>query len=108
MNNPVILDPMIRTDSIMSYLNTNKYMISLAAVFVILGSRDLIIEMNSQCKSVFKRAFIKKIVLFSSMFLYTRDIFSAINVSIIIMCIFNDIFFKETDFVVDKNKLKCW
>lgn len=106
MNNPLSFPS--TGPGLLAALGTNRYLISIAAVFVILGSRDLIIEMNSTCKSVFRKPFIKKIVLFSSMFLYTRDIPSAMVVSVIVMCIFPDIFFHETDFKVDKQQLKCF
>ena len=110
MNNPPsTLSAVGSPGSLNAILSSNRYLISLAAVFVILGSRDLIIEMNSSCKSIFRKSIIKKIVLFSSMFLYARDIRSAAVVSVIMMCLFPSIFFEEdTNFNVSKTQLRCY
>lgn len=108
MNNPPSTNGLVDPTSIVAALSTNKYLISLAAVFVILGSRDLIIEMNSSCKSIFRTSIVKKIVLFSSMFLYARDIRSAAVVSVVMMCAFPHIFFEDSEFEVKKGDLRCF
>lgn len=106
MNNQVVMP--VFGKGFFSAISSNRYLVSLAAVFVILGSRDLIIEMNGSCKSVFHKPLVKKITLFCVMFLYARDIASAVVVSVVIMCIFPDIFFEETHFKVDTKQLKCY
>lgn len=92
-----------RGETFIETLNTNKYFISLAAVFVFLGSRELALQMGNTCNHIFKSHIVKKLTLFSIMFLYTRDIPKSLVVTIILIFIFSDIFFKDSD----HQQIKC-
>lgn len=84
------------TSNVIKYLNNHKIVVALAGVFVILGSKDLVLEMSEECADIFKNSWVKKLVFFSILFIYTKEIYSSICISILIYLIFPKVFFSDS------------
>lgn len=81
----------------LKHISAKEYFVALAAVFVVLGSRDLVGEMNEHIKPIIKQPFVKKLTLFFIIFIYTKDIVVSLLVTGFVMILFPKVFFEECD-----------
>lgn len=81
--------------SFISVINTHKYFVAVAAIFSVLGGRELISEMSKESASFWKKPTVKKITLFFIFFLYARDVRIALIICISVICAFPKVFFTE-------------
>ena len=92
-------------DNIFSFIETDKFFISLIGIVVFLTGRSLYNELYEYCANdinILDYHYVKKITLWSVLFLYSRSFFHATLLSIIIILFTPRIFF--TDVYLQKSK----
>ena len=77
-------------------LAENKLFIGLLMLLVNIGARFIIEELSDQHRAVVKSDWFRKIVIFSSVFMATRDVVIALTVTIIFVVLINEILSQET------------
>lgn len=83
-------------------IDNNKYFVAIGALFVLLGSRVLAMELYEECSVILNHHMSKKIILLFALFFYTRSIKHAIIVSVFVYLLFPKVFFK-TDTTCDTD-----
>lgn len=77
-------------------LAENKLFIGLLMLLVNIGARFIIEELSDEHRAVVKSDWFRKIVIFSSVFMATRDVVIALTVTIIFVVLINEILSQET------------
>lgn len=91
--------------SLFHTLESNKFFLSIIGLIVFLTGRSLYNELYHYCSNdinILDYHYIKKITLWSVIFLYSRSIFHATLLSIFVILLFPVIFF--TDIYLDKKE----
>ena len=72
-------------DNIFNSFNTNPYFIGMMMLFLNLGGKFLSMEVSKNQEKVFQSVWVRRFVIFSVIFIATRNIFVAIVMSIILI-----------------------
>jgi len=92
----------------LSCINDNKYIIGLTMIMLNIGARFIIDELDDDLRSLVTNAYIRRVVIFCSFFMATKDLFTAIVLTIIFVILINEVFAKELDELDDdKEETKC-
>ena len=78
-------------------LNENKYFIGFAMILLNIGARFIIDELDEDLRKIISQSFVRKLLIFCSIFMATRDIFTAFILTIVIVIIINELFGKEEE-----------
>tara|TARA_B100001094_G_C17990365_1_gene699884 strand:+ start:244 stop:618 length:375 start_codon:yes stop_codon:yes gene_type:complete len=81
----------------LSCINENKYMIGLTMIMLNIGARFIIDELDDDLRKMISNKFIRRIFIFCSFFMATKDLFTAIVLTIIFVILINEVFAKELD-----------
>ncbi len=84
-------------------LNENKYFIGCAMILVNIGARFIIDELDDETRSYISNTAIRKIFIFCSLFMATRDIFTSFILTIVFAVVLNQFLAKEIE-ENDENK----
>ena len=84
-------------------LNENKYFIGCAMLLVNIGARFIIDELDDETRSYISNTAIRKIFIFCSLFMATRDIFTSFILTIVFAVVLNQFLAKEKE-EIDENK----
>ena len=76
-------------------LSENKIFIGLIMVLVNIGARFIIEELSEEHKTIIQNTYFRKLVIFCSVFMATRDIGVALIVTLIFAIVINEILGKE-------------
>ena len=87
----------------LSCINENKYMIGLTMIMLNIGARFIIDELDDDLRKLVSNTFIRRVVIFCSFFMATKDLFTAIVLTIIFVIFINEIFAKELDELDDDD-----
>jgi hypothetical protein len=79
--------------NLVTLFETNKFIISIAAVITVIGSKHLAPYLIDECTSIFGKHYMKKIILFCLIFLYSKDVKSTLLLTVIIISLFPKIFY---------------
>lgn len=90
----------------LSCINDNKYIIGLTMIMLNIGARFIIDELDDDLRSLVTNAYIRRVVIFCSFFMATKDLFTAIVLTIIFVILINEVFAKELDELDDKEEKK--
>lgn len=90
----------------LSCINDNKYIIGLTMIMLNIGARFIIDELDDDLRSLVTNAYIRRVVIFCSFFMATKDLFTAIVLTIIFVILINEVFAKELDEIDDKDEKK--
>ena len=90
----------------LSCINDNKYIIGLTMIMLNIGARFIIDELDDDLRSLVTNTYIRRIVIFCSFFMATKDLFTAIVLTIIFVILINEVFAKELDDLDDKEEKK--
>ena len=90
----------------LSCINENKYMIGITMIMLNIGARFIIDELDDDLRKLVSNTFIRRIVIFCSFFMATKDLFTAIVLTIIFVIFINEIFAKELDELDDDDNKK--
>ena len=82
----------------LSDLNENKYFIGIMMIILNLGSKHLIKELSDEQISIFNTAIIRKLLIFTVVFIATKDIY----VSFIVTVFF--VLFINYAFIINKKR----
>ena len=72
-------------------LSENKYFIGMAMVLVNIGARFIIEELSDEHREFIKSDKVRKVVIFSSIFMATRDIFVAIIITALFSVLIHEV-----------------
>tara|TARA_Y100001970_G_C14028504_1_gene747347 strand:+ start:157 stop:534 length:378 start_codon:yes stop_codon:yes gene_type:complete len=90
----------------LSCINDNKYIIGLTMIMLNIGARFIIDELDDDLRKLVTNAYVRRIVIFCSFFMATKDLFTAIVLTIIFVILINEIFAKELDEMDDEKDEK--
>lgn len=98
-------------DTAIQNLNENKFFVGLMMIFVTIGGRYIITELNETQKKIIHNKVFRRFIIFGAFFMATRDIFTAIILTIMFILIITELFNDEDnmDFLYEKeeeNKIK--
>jgi len=81
----------------LSCMNDNKYMIGLTMIMLNIGARFIIDELDDDLRNMISNKFIRRVFIFCSFFMATKDLFTSIVLTIIFVILINEVFGKELD-----------
>ena len=90
----------------LSCINENKYMIGITMIMLNIGARFIIDELDDDLRKLVSNTFVRRVVIFCSFFMATKDLFTAIVLTIIFVILINEIFAKELDEMDDEKDEK--
>lgn len=85
-------------------INENKYIIGLSMITLNIGARYIIDELNTDLRDLVNKTIIRRTIIFCSFFMATRDLLTAIILSIIFILMINEIFvFEKEENVIESE-----
>lgn len=81
----------------LSCINDNKYIIGLTMIMLNIGARFIIDELDDDLRKLVTNTYIRRIVIFCSFFMATKDLFTALTLTIVFVILINEVFAKELD-----------
>ena len=85
------------TKDSLSCINENKYMIGITMIMLNIGARFIIDELDDDMRKTISNVFVRRVVIFCSFFMATKDLFTATVLTIIFVILINEVFAKELD-----------
>ena len=86
-----------------SCINENKYIIGLTMIMLNIGARFIIDELDDDLRKIISNTIVRRVVIFCSFFMATKDLFTAIVLTIIFVILINEVFAKELDDLDDEE-----
>ena len=96
MNN-LSLAPKIDTPNFLENIASNKYFIGIIMIVMNIGARFLIDELTPEQKKMVNTQNFRRFIIFCAFFAATRDLLSAITLTIIFILFISEIFTDEED-----------
>jgi len=90
----------------LSCINENKYMIGITMIMLNIGARFIIDELDDDLRKMISNTFVRRVVIFCSFFMATKDLFTATVLTIIFVILINEVFAKELDELDDDDEDK--
>ena len=87
----------------LSCINENKYMIGITMIMLNIGARFIIDELNDDLRKLISNTIVRRVVIFCSFFMATKDLFTATVLTIIFVILINEVFAKELDELDDDD-----
>ena len=87
----------------LSCINENKYIIGLTMIMLNIGARFIIDELDDDLRKLISNAIVRRVVIFCSFFMATKDLFTATVLTIVFVILINEVFAQELD-ELDDNK----
>ena len=88
----------------LSCINENKYIIGITMIMLNIGARFIIDELDDDLRKLISNTIVRRVVIFCSFFMATKDLFTAIVLTIIFVILINEVFAKELDELDDDEK----
>jgi hypothetical protein len=85
------------TKESLSCINENKYIIGLTMIMLNIGARFIIDELDDDLRKVISNTVVRRVVIFCSFFMATKDLFTAIVLTVIFVILINEVFAKELE-----------
>ena len=76
-------------------LNSNKYFIGLTMILLNIGARFIIDELDDDLRKFISSPYIRRFFIFCSFFMATKDVFTAIILTIVFVIIINEFMGKD-------------
>ena len=89
-----------------SCVNDNKYIIGITMIMLNIGARFIIDELDDDLRKIISNTIVRRIVIFCSFFMATKDLFTATVLTIIFVIMINEVFAKELDAIDDEEDEK--
>jgi hypothetical protein len=83
-------------------LNENKYFIGLSMIFLNIGARFIIDELDDDMRKVVSAKMVRRFFIFCSFFMATKDVVRALILTIIFVIIISEVFGKDE--TLEENK----
>ena len=87
-------------------INDNKYIIGVTMIMLNIGARFIIDELNDDLRKLISNTVVRRIVVFCSFFMATKDLFTAIVLTIIFVILINEVFSEELEELEESNDEK--
>jgi hypothetical protein len=87
----------------LSCINENKYIIGLTMIMLNIGARFIIDELDDDLRKLISNTIVRRVVIFCSFFMATKDLFTATVLTIVFVILINEVFARELD-ELDDNK----
>ena len=87
----------------LSCINENKYIIGITMIMLNIGARFIIDELDDDLRKLISNTIVRRVVIFCSFFMATKDLFTAIVLTIIFVILINEVFAKELDELDDEK-----
>ena len=94
------------TKESLSCINENKYIIGLTMIMLNIGARFIIDELDDDLRKVISNTVVRRVVIFCSFFMATKDLFTAIVLTIIFVILINEVFAKELEELEEGDEKK--
>ena len=78
-------------------INENKYIIGLTMIMLNIGARFIIDELDDDLRKIISNTIVRRVVIFCSFFMATKDLFTATVLTIIFVIMINEVFAKELE-----------
>lgn len=78
-------------------LNENKYFIGFSMILLNIGARFIIDELDDDLRKIVSEKYIRRLFIFCSFFMATKDIFKAFILTVIFVIIINEFLVTEKD-----------
>jgi hypothetical protein len=88
----------------LSCINENKYMIGITMIMLNIGARFIIDELDDDLRKMISNVFVRRVVIFCSFFMATKDLFTAVVLTIIFVILINEVLAKELDELDDDDE----
>jgi len=88
----------------LSCINENKYIIGLTMIMLNIGARFIIDELDDDLRKLISNTIVRRVVIFCSFFMATKDLFTATVLTIIFVILINEVFAKELDELEDDDE----
>jgi len=89
-----------------SCINENKYIIGLTMIMLNIGARFIIDELDDDLRKIISNTIVRRVVIFCSFFMATKDLFTAIVLTIIFVILINEVFAKELEELEEGDEKK--
>ena len=89
-----------------SCINENKYIIGLTMIMLNIGARFIIDELDDDLRKIISNTIVRRVVIFCSFFMATKDLFTATVLTIIFVILINEVFAKELDDLEEEDNKK--
>lgn len=89
-----------------SCINENKYIIGLTMIMLNIGARFIIDELDDDLRKIISNTIVRRIVIFCSFFMATKDLFTAVVLTIIFVILINEVFAKELEELEEGDEKK--
>jgi len=87
-----------------SCINENKYIIGLTMIMLNIGARFIIDELDDDLRKIISNTIVRRVVIFCSFFMATKDLFTAIVLTIIFVILINEVFAKELEELEEEDE----
>lgn len=91
---PVVINPI---EQIFLTLNTNPYFIGLMMLMLNLGGRFIGMEISKEQEKVFTHPWVRRALIFSVLFVATRNVFVALIMTIFVLLLLSFLFNENSD-----------
>ena len=78
-------------------LNENKYFIGLSMILLNIGARFIIDELDDDLRKIVSNKIIRRLFIFCSFFMATKDVFTSLILTIVFVIIINEFLVTEKD-----------
>lgn len=89
-----------------SCINENKYIIGLTMIMLNIGARFIIDELDDDLRKIISNTIVRRVVIFCSFFMATKDLFTAVVLTIIFIILINEVFAKELEELEEEDEKK--
>lgn len=76
-------------------LNSNKYFIGFSMILLNIGARFIIDELDDDLRKVVSGPYVRRFFIFCSFFMATKDVFTAIILTIVFVVVINEFMGKD-------------
>ena len=94
------------TKESLSCINENKYIIGLTMIMLNIGARFIIDELDDDLRKLISNTIVRRVVIFCSFFMATKDLFTAVVLTIIFVILINEVFAKELEELEEGDEKK--
>ena len=90
---------------VLNDISENKYFLGIIMITINIGARFIIEELSPDQKEYINTSFFRRIIIFCAFFMATRDILSAITLTIIFILFIGDLFSSDEDEQLEDNQV---
>ena len=86
--------------TVVNYFNNNRYLAGIAMILFNVGSRYLVVDMNKNTENLLKTKLMRRITLFSILFIATRDLVTSFVLTTAFLVMTMNLFNEESQYCI--------